>query len=119
MTASFDVAHPVFQYLAGELERKGIRDTQENGRVFVPRYLAGIRVSGNRIFLCLALPEPEIWEVDRNGTPLVQFHILGLPPAVDVFGFDLRSVGDSLIFSIGIIDQGWKATVSELRSNTN
>jgi hypothetical protein len=119
LTASFDVAHPVFQSLANELERRGIRDNQENGRVFLPRYLAGIRVFENRIFLCLALPEPEIWEIDRNGKPLAQFHISGLPPAVDVFGFDIRSVGNSLIFSLGIIDQGWNATVSELRSSSN
>jgi len=119
LTANFAVAHPVFKSLANELERRGIRDNQENGRVFVPRYLAGIRVLENRIFLCLALPEPEIWEIDQNGTPLVQFHIIGLPPAVDVFGFDLRTIGNDLIFSVGIIDQGWNATVSELRSSSN
>jgi hypothetical protein len=119
LTSSFDVGHPVFQSLANELGRKGIRDNQEHGRVFVPRYLAGIRVFGNRIFLCLALPEPEIWEVDRHGMPLVQFRIAGLPPAVDVFGFDMRSVGNSFIFSVGIIDQGWNATVSEVGSSSN
>jgi hypothetical protein len=89
------------------------------GRVFVPRYLAGIRASGNRIFLCLSLPEPEIWELDQNGNRLRGFHVSGLPPAVDIFGFDVRLMKEKLTFTIGIIDQGWHATVAELEGNPN
>jgi hypothetical protein len=117
MIGSFDIDHPVFRSLANELEHQRVPEKPAEGRVFVPRYLAGIRASGNRIFLCLSLPEPEIWEVDQKGNRLGEFHVSGLPPAVDIFGFDVRSVKEKLIFSIGIIDQGWRATVSELEGN--
>src|SRR5574338_102385 len=114
MIGSFDIDHPVFRSLPGELERQRVPEKPAEGRLFVPRYLAGIRSSGHRIFLCLALPEPEIWEVDQKGNRVGEIHVSGLPPAVDIFGFDVRSVKDKLIISIGIIDQGWHATVSEL-----
>jgi len=117
LIGSFNIDHPVFRSLPRELERQRIPEKPAEGRVFVPRYLAGIRSSGNRIFLCLSLPEPEIWEVDQKGNRLGEFHVLGLPPAVDIFGFDVRSVKDKMTFSIGIIDQGWHATVSELDGN--
>lgn len=119
MIGSFDIDHPVFRSLATELERRGVSDKQEKGRIFLPRYLAGIRVLGSRVFICLALPEPEIWEVDQIGNRLARFQVSGLPHAVDVFGFDVRSVGSNLLFSVGIIDQGWNTTVSELRINSN
>jgi hypothetical protein len=116
---SFDIDHPVLRSLAAELERQRVPEKPAEGRVFVPRYLAGIRALGNRIFLCLSLPEPEIWEVDQKGNRLGVFHVSGLPPAVDIFGFDVRSVKDKLLFSIGTIDQGWHATVSELDGSPN
>lgn len=116
---TFDIDHPVFRALPRELERQRVPETLGEGRVFVPRYLAGIRASGDRIFLCLSLPEPEIWEVDQKGNRLGEFHVSGLPPAVDIFGFDIRPIKDKLTFSIGIIDQEWHATVAELEVNPN
>ena len=116
---SFDIDHPVFRSLSRELERQRVPEKPGEGRVFVPRYLAGMRASGNRIFLCLHLPEPEIWEVDHKGNRLGVFHVSGLPPAVDIFGFDIRSVKDKYTFSIGIIDQEWHATIAELEANPN
>ena len=114
---SFDINHPVLRSLATELERQRVPEKPAEGRVFVPRYLAGIRALGNRIFLCLSLPEPEIWEVDHKGNRLGEFYVSGLPPAVDIFGFDVRSVKDKLLFSVGTIDQGWHATVFETYVN--
>ncbi len=115
LSGSFAIDHPVFHSLEGELALKGVGEKQAKGRIFLPRYLGGIQVLGNRIFLCLALPEPEIWEVDHKGTPVGQFQVSGLPVAVDVFGFDVRLTKSGLVVSIGIIDQGWNATVSELK----
>ena len=119
LMGSFDIDHPVFRALSRELEWQRVPQKPEEGRVFVPRYLAGIRASGKRIFLCLHLPEPEIWEVDQKGNRLKEFRVSGLPPAVDIFGFDIRSVTDKLTFSIGIIDQEWYATIAELEANPN
>jgi hypothetical protein len=119
LIGSFNIDHLVFSSMAAELERLHVPDKPGQGKVFVPRYLAGIRTLGERIFVCLSLPEPEIWEVDQKGNPLRKFQISGLPVAVDIFGFDVRSVKDKLTFSIGIIDQGWHATVAELDGTNN
>jgi len=109
------IAHPVFRDLQQELTTANGSEGQPHDRVFLPRFLAGIRVVDNRIFLCLHLPEPEIWELDRQGTPLAEFRIIGLAPAVDVFGFDVRLDNGSLLFAVGTIDQQWNATVSETK----
>jgi WD40 repeat protein len=109
------IDHPVFRALPNELKSEGLSEGQQHGRVFIPRYLAGIRILDNRLFLCLHLPEPEIWELDQKGNRLAEFRISGLPPAVDFFGFDVRRDQGNLLFAVGIIDQGWNATVSEIR----
>lgn len=115
LVQTLTIDHPVFRDLQKELTSEKPSEGQQHGRVFVPRYLAGIRVVDNRIFLCLHLPEPEIWELDQKGNRLAQFRISGLPPAVDVFGFDVRLETAHLLFAVGIIDQRWNATVSETR----
>ena len=47
---------------------------------------------------------------------MARYKVSGLPTAVDIFGFDVRLIQESLMFSIGIIDQEWNATVSELKA---
>jgi hypothetical protein len=109
------VDHPVFRDLQKELTRENVSEGQQPDRVFLPRYVAGIRVVDNRIFLCLHLPEPEVWEIDRQGNPVAEFRIAGLAPAVDIFGFDVRIDEGNLLFAVGTIDQQWNATVSETK----
>ena len=109
------IDHPVLRDLQKDLTSENVSEGQQRDRVFLPRYLAGIRVVDNRIFLCFHLPEPEIWEINRQGTPLAQFRIAGLPPAVDIFGFDVRLDKGDLFFAVGTIDQRWNATVSETK----
>lgn len=114
LVQTLTIDHPIFR----ELQKELTSEKNSDGRVFVPRYLAGIRVVDNRIFLCLHLPEPEIWELDQKGNRLAQSRISGLPPAVDFFGFDIRLDKGSLLFAMGIIDQRWNATVSEIKITT-
>jgi hypothetical protein len=116
LSGSFEIDHPVFRSLNQELVQKGIGEKQDQERIFLPRYLSGIRVLGDELFVCLALPEPEIWAVDQKGTPLAVFKLSGLPVAVDIFGFDVRPTEDGFLFSIGIIDQEWNATISQLKA---
>lgn len=114
LLTSFEVNHPVFRLLSDELKATGVTEAKTPGRVFVPRYIAGIRTYGKRIFLCLNLPQPEIWEVDTNGKVLEQFKVSDLAPAVDIFGFDVRINDNNVVFSIGIIDTSFAASVSEV-----
>lgn len=112
------IDHPVFGALQNELTSETLSQGQQPGRVFLPRYLAGIRVVDNRVFLCLHLPEPEIWELDQKGKRLAEFRISGLPSAVDFFGFDVRLDKGNLLFAVGTIDQRWNATISETKIST-
>lgn len=116
LRGSFEIDHPVFRSLTSELARKGIGHKQEQERIFLPRYLSGVRIIDDRVFICLSLPDPEIWEFDKKGTTVGKYKVSGLPTAVDIFGFDIRLSQESLVFSIGIIDQEWNATVSELKA---
>jgi hypothetical protein len=117
LVKSFNVNHPVFNTLEKELQSKGVSEKQRQGRVYVPRYLAGIQVWKGRVFLCLHLPEPEIWEMNEQGDLRQTYRITGLNPAVEIFGFDLHANGENLNSSLGIIDAEWKTTVCELNLN--
>jgi hypothetical protein len=118
LVQTLTVDHPVFRTLQNDLTSETLSQGQQPGRVFVPRYSAGIRVVNNRVFLCLHLPEPEIWELDQKGNRLAEFRISGLPPAVDFFGFDVRLDKGNLLFAVGTIDQRWNATISETKTTT-
>lgn len=114
---SFNVNHPVFSTLEKDLQARVGSEKQQQGRVYVPRYLAGIKVLNGRIFICLHLPQPEIWEMNEKGDLRQAYRITNLTPAVEVFGFDLRPNGENLNFSLGIIDPKWNATVCQLNLN--
>lgn len=117
MVKSFNVNHPVFSTLEKELQARVVSEKQQQGRVYVPRYLAGIEVWNGRLFICLHLPEPEIWEMNEKGDLRQAYRITSLTPAVEIFGFDLHANGENLNFSLGIIDSRWDATVCELNLN--
>jgi hypothetical protein len=114
LLTSFEVNHPVFRLLSDELRASRVTEAKTPGRVYLPRYIAGIRSNGKRIFLCLNLPQPEIWEVDTKGKVLAQFKVSDLAPAVDIFGFDVRINDNNVVFSIGVIDTSFAASVSEV-----
>lgn len=116
---SFEVNHPVFRLLADELKATGLTSTKAPGQVFLPRYIAGIRTVGKRIFVCLNLPTPEIWEVNANGKILALFKVSRLAPVVDIFGFDVHIKHDILTFSLGTIDPSFGSTVSEVYVGQN
>lgn len=113
LVQTLNIDHPVFRDLQNALMSETRSQGEQRGRVFIPRYLAGLRVLNEKVFLCLHLPDPEIWELDQKGNRLAEFRISGLPPAVDIFGFDVRLDKGSLLFAVGIIDQRWNALVTE------
>ena len=106
MVRTFDIKHPVFPSLGRE------SSLQEPN--LVPRYVAGIKTLKERIFLCLHLPVPEVWELNEEGKVLAEFRANGLPTAVHVFGFDARLNGGAPTFAIGVLDPTWAASVFEL-----
>ncbi len=109
MVRTFNVKHPVFASLGNES-----RLQQPN---LVPRYVAGVTVVKDRIFLCLHLPVPEVWELNEEGKVLAELRADGLPRAIHVFGFDARLKGDEPYFAIGVLDPTWEASVFELSAS--
>lgn len=114
LVRSFEVSHPVFEALKSLPAPVADASMGAAGQKLEPRYFAGVKAMGDRIFLCLYLPTPEVWEMNEEGGTLAAFRADGLPTAVNIFGFDARSGGGELKFAIGVIDRTWGASISEL-----
>jgi hypothetical protein len=114
LVRGFEVNHPVFQALKNLPTSASTTTTTAAEQKLDPRYLAGVKCVGDRIFLCLHLPRPEIWEVNAEGKLLAAFRAEGLPPAIHIFGFDARLSDEELNFAIGIVDSTLGTSVSEL-----
>jgi len=115
---SFEINHPVFETLKNQ-GGVAAAATTTVGQKFEPRYVAGVKLLGDRIFLCLHLPVPEVWEVNGEGEIVADFLAGGLPKAINIFGFDARLSGGGVEFAIGVVDQSWGASVSELMAASN
>jgi hypothetical protein len=112
----FKINHPVFEALKSQPRPAAANSGEQQ---LEPRYAAGVKVLGDRIFVCLHLPVPEVWELDGEGKLLAAYRADGLPAAVNVFGFDARRIGGEVKFAIGVIDRTWRASVSELRTTSD
>lgn len=115
LVSEFEITHPVFEALKNQPPPAA---AESGGQKLEPRYAAGVKVLGDRIFVCLHLPAPEVWEMSGEGKLLAAFRADGLPAAVNVFGFDARRSGGEVKFAIGIIDRTWGASVSELSTTS-
>lgn len=114
LVRNFEIRHPVFDALKNQSETAA-----PAGQKLEPRYFAGVKALGDRIFLCLHLPTPEVWEVDGEGKLLTAYRADGLPKAINIFGFDARSSGKGVTFAIGVVDPTWGASVSELAATSS
>jgi NHL repeat-containing protein len=118
LVRDFEINHPVFESLKNQPKPAAAPVTSEEQKL-EPRYVAGVKVLGDSIFLCLHLPVPEVWEVNGEGKLLAAFRADGLPPAINIFGFDARSSGGEVKFAIGVVDPTWGASVSELSTTSS
>lgn len=94
--------HPIFS----ELER-------QLGGTSLPKYTAGVSISGEKIFVLLDLPRPEVVEFDLQGQEKSRYLVSGTPTIIDYFGFDAREVESQPVFAIGIIDPQWQPALVE------
>ncbi|MFZ0750740.1 MAG: hypothetical protein WAM70_15360, partial [Pyrinomonadaceae bacterium] len=113
LSRTIDVSHSIFPQLAAQMSAGS--EGSERGRL--PRYLAGIKVIDGRIFLCLYLPKPEIWEMRDDGQRLRQFQVECPSSALDIFGFDVRARGNSVTIALGLIDPALSPSVAEITTN--
>jgi hypothetical protein len=119
MARGFEVKHPVFEALKNLPKPAADAKATAAEQKLEPRYLAGVKTLGDKIFLCLHLPTPEILKVNDEGKLLTVFRADDLPTAIHVFGFDISSSGGELKFAIGVVDPTWEASVSELTTTSN
>jgi hypothetical protein len=117
-----EINHPVFASLRRESGAalsgaKADVDAKAESNL-APRYVAGVKVLGNRILLCLHLPAPEVWEMDEKGKVLAQYRASGLPRAIHVFGFDAQVNGDERKIAVGVVAPTWDASVYELNATS-
>jgi len=110
LVREFEINHPVFESLKNQ-PRPAAAAGAPGEQKLEPRYVAGVKLLGDRIFLCLQLPVPEVWEVNGEGKLLAAFRAEGLPAAINVFGFDARQSGGEVKFAIGVVDPTWGASV--------
>lgn len=117
LNRTLDISHPVFLNLANALMGKpNVNEKKLSGEAVIPKYLAGIRISGGRVFLCLYLPRPEIWEINDGGQRVAQFVVLTDSPALEIFGFDVRAMGGTVKISLGLTDPQLSPSVCEVNT---
>lgn len=119
LNRTVDIAHPVFRGLERAMLEAEASRINSPGQSLTPKYLAGIRTLGTRVFLCLYLPTPEIWELDESGRRVSQFEISSGSPALDIFGFDVRSTGSSVTLSLGTTNSDLSPGVFEVNTGVN
>lgn len=112
----FELKHPIFDDL------KKLKNDKEfvnprSGVVVLPRYVAGVKVSGGKLYLLLYLPNPEIVEVDFQGTESNRYRSNNIS-AINYFSFDVRFVGDARQFVVGVIEPSLAPTITVFNQNT-
>lgn len=117
LNRTIDIIHPVFRGL-----EKAMHEAEANRRnlpeqALSPKYLAGMRSLRDRVFLCLYLPKPEIWELNEDGQRVRQFEVSSDSAALDIFGFDVRSMGSSVTLSLGLTDLDLSPSVLEVKTD--
>jgi hypothetical protein len=100
LVKELNISHPIF----AELE-KSVANLKEaykkEGKIFLPRYFAGIKTFRDRLFILLSLPHLEIVELDLQGNELQRYYAKNAEMNLDYFGFDVRSVGEQRQFIVG------------------
>lgn len=104
------IEHGIFDGLARELAGT------DAGKTALPRYVAGVSVVGDRIFVLLHLPRVEIVEFSLQGKEQARYHCDDLPTVGNYFGFNARSKGDGYLFTIGVLDPQWLPSLVEVGS---
>ena len=115
LVRTINIKHAVLNQLPDLLlKRSSATDPSKTSN---PRYIAGVQAVGDRVFVCLHLPQPEILVFDREGQPLSDFRVSTESPAIDIFGFDARAIGPNIKLAVGVLDPEWRSTVYEVNTN--
>jgi hypothetical protein len=102
LVRSFDISSSIFPRLV-ELKEDKQFVNPEPGKYKLPKFVAGIRIIRDRIFVLLHTPNPEIVEFTQSGEEVGRY-ISSETEALDYFGFDVRLTKETKQFFVGAID---------------
>lgn len=101
----------VFEKLGKLKENKEFVNPQK-GINILPRYISGLKISQDKIFLLLHLPYPEILELDFQGNEINRLRIDDSRKQ-NYFGFDVTLVNGVNHFLVGAIESTHRPTLTE------
>lgn len=107
LVREFAVKHPAFGSL-DELAKDKTFTNPSPSKTALPRYIAGVAATSDRVFVLLHLPHVEIIEFDLEGHEKNRFRSAEVSRVLNYFGFDAREVSGNYVFYVGIaslIDQ--------------
>lgn len=111
------IYHPIFNDLKKRVAKEKI-NYEKQGKVFLPRYIAGLKVFQDKIYLLLHLPYLEIIELDFNGIELSRLQFKEGQIINDYFGFDIALVDEKSNFIVGTLENS-RNPMLMLLSSTN
>jgi len=104
------IDHAIFERLPGELSGT------DAGKTALPRYIAGVSLADDSVFVLLHLPRLEIVEFNLQGGERARYYCDDLPTIANYFGFAARSGADGYVFTVGVQDPRWLPSIVEVRS---
>lgn len=111
---TINIEHPVLNRMSSVDVRPSGSGVEEN--LTQPRYVAGIKLVHDKLFVCLHLPQPEILEFSHDGQPLAHFRVPVNAAGIDIFGFEARDDGGHTRLAIGVLEPGWSSTIYEVKT---
>jgi len=100
LVREFAIQHPVFSRL-DTLSKDETFTNPTSSRVVLPRYLAGVTVVDDRIFVLLHLPQVEIVEFDFLGNEKNRFRSPEVSNVLNYFGFGIQNKRGVRKFYVG------------------
>ncbi len=101
LVREFAVQHPVFSRLDALSKDESFTNPSSSSRVVLPRYVAGISVVDDRIFVLLHLPHVEIVEFDFLGNEKNRFRSSEVSNVLNYFGFGVQNERGVRKFYVG------------------
>lgn len=95
----FNVSHPAFANLISLSQDEKLTNP-EPGKHWLPKYISGARVIGDRLLILLDLPQPEVVEFSFEGQELNRYRA-DVSPGVKLYqDFEVQQAGSSYRFWI-------------------
>ena len=113
LVKDFPVSHPIFAEL-GKSIAEFKDDFLKEGKTFLPRYVAGVKILDEKVFVLLFLPYVEIVELDLRGNEITRYQVKDKTNCFDYFGFDVRLVGEQHQFIVGAMTSPFSPTLKLL-----